>query len=117
LRLVCGFERADSGVGEIDGEVVSGLGVHVLPERRCIGYVALEGSLFPGVSAAATVLFCLPRCERYDSAKAVALLEGLGLPAAYASRAPHELSASSSALVRARAQTQIDVAGRALLLP
>jgi iron(III) transport system ATP-binding protein len=105
LRLLGGFERADSGVVEIDGQLVSGPGVHVPPERRRVGYVAQEGSLFPHVSVAANVVFGLARPER-RRAKAEALLERVGLPASYVGRAPHELSGGEQqrvALARALA--------------
>ena len=38
-----------------------GRGVHVPPEKRRIGYVAQEGSLFPHLSVADNVAFGLPR--------------------------------------------------------
>jgi iron(III) transport system ATP-binding protein len=106
LRLLGGFERADSGVIEIGGRLVSGPGVHVPPERRQVGYVAQEGSLFPHVSVGANVVFGLPRSERRDRLKAEALLESVGLPASYAARGPHELSGGEQqrvALARALA--------------
>jgi len=106
LRLLSGFERADSGVIEIDGKVMSGPGVHVPPEKRRIGYVAQEGALFPHLSVADNVAFGLPRSERRDRAKVEALLANVGLPASYASRAPHQLSGGEQqrvALARALA--------------
>ena len=106
LRLLSGFERADSGVIEIGGRRAAGPGVHVPPERRQVGYVAQEGSLFPHLSVAANVLFGLARSERRDRIKAEALLESVGLPASYASRGPHELSGGEQqrvALARALA--------------
>src|SRR5271155_3052315 len=92
LRLLSGFERADSGTIEIDGRQVSGPGVHLPPERRQVGYVTQEGSLFPHLSVAANVVFGLRRSERRDRVKAEEILESVGLPASYASRGPHELS-------------------------
>ena len=106
LRLLSGFERADSGTIEIDGQLVSGSGVHIPPERRQVGYVAQEGSLFPHLTIAANVVFGLARAQRQDRLKAEALLESVGLPASYASRAPHELSGGEQqrvALARALA--------------
>src|SRR5271166_5502545 len=105
LRLLSGFERADSGAIEIDGRQV-GPGVHVPSQKRQVGYVAQEGSLFPHLSVAANVLFGLPRRQRHDRLKAEALLESVGLPASYANRAPHELSGGEQqrvALARALA--------------
>ena len=106
LRLLSGFERADSGTIEIDGRQVSGPGVHLPPERRQVGYVTQEGSLFPHLSVAANVVFGLPKRERRDRFKAEALLETVGLPASYAGRGPHELSGGEQqrvALARALA--------------
>ncbi len=106
LRLLSGFERADSGAIEIDGRQVSGPGVHVPPERRQVGYVSQEGSLFPHLSVAANVVFGLPRSQRRDRLRAEALLESVGLPASYAQRGPHELSGGEQqrvALARALA--------------
>jgi iron(III) transport system ATP-binding protein len=106
LRLLSGFERADSGTIEIDGRQVSGPGVHLPPERREVGYVTQEGSLFPHLTVAANVVFGLPRRERRDRFKAEAILESVGLPGSYASRAPHELSGGEQqrvALARALA--------------
>ena len=106
LRLLSGFDRANSGTIEIGGRQVSGPGVHLPPERRQVGYVAQEGSLFPHLSVAANVVFGLPKRERRDRFKAEALLETVGLPASYASRGPHELSGGEQqrvALARALA--------------
>ncbi len=106
LRLLSGFERADAGAIEIDGQGVCRAGVHVAPEKRRIGYVAQEGSLFPHLSVADNVAFGLPRSERRDRSKVAALLATVGLPAAYADRAPHQLSGGEQqrvALARALA--------------
>ena len=54
---------------------MSGPGVHVPPEKRQVGYVTQEGSLFPHLSVAANVVFGLPERERRDRFKAEALLE------------------------------------------
>ena len=106
LRLLSGFERVDSGTIEIDGRKVSGPGFQLPPEKRQVGYVTQEGSLFPHLSVAANVVFGLPRRERRDRFRAEAILESVGLPASYASRGPHELSGGEQqrvALARALA--------------
>ncbi|MGH7049106.1 MAG: ABC transporter ATP-binding protein [Acetobacteraceae bacterium] len=106
LRLIAGFERADRGTVMIGGEVASGPGAHLPPERRRIGYMAQEGALFPHLSVADNVLFGLPRSERRFRRRAEELLELAGLPASYAPRAPQELSGgeqSRVALARALA--------------
>jgi iron(III) transport system ATP-binding protein len=106
LRLLNGFERADSGSIEIGGREVSGKGVHVPPERRRVGYVAQECSLFPHLTVGENVVFGLSRHDRRDGARAEALLESVGLPASYMSRAPNQLSGGEQqrvALARALA--------------
>src|SRR5580658_10114381 len=55
LRLLAGFERADAGTISIGETVVDGSGAYVAPERRRIGYVPQEGSLFPHLTVAANV--------------------------------------------------------------
>lgn len=106
LRSLSGFERADSGTIEIDGRVVSGPGFHLPPEKRQVGYVTQEGSLFPHLAVAANVVFGLPPRDRRDRFRAETLLEMVGLPASFASRGPHELSGGEQqrvALARALA--------------
>ena len=92
MRLLSGFERADSGSIEIDGREVSGKSVHVPPEQRRVGYVAQEGLLFPHLTVCENVVFGLSRPDRRDRARAEALLESVGLPASYSRRTPQELS-------------------------
>ncbi len=104
LRLLAGFERADAGKITIGDVVVDAPGVHLAPERRRIGYVPQEGSLFPHLTVAANVGFGLPARERRggrprDLLKMVGL-EGLGR------RYPHQLSGGQQqrvALARALA--------------
>ncbi len=106
LRLICGFERADAGSIAIDGVPVEGPGLHLRPEARRIGYVAQDGALFPHLSVEANILFGLDRAGRRRRARAEALLELVGLPAAYAARAPQALSGGEQqrvALARALA--------------
>src|ERR1700733_12968747 len=57
LRVLAGFERADAGTVLIGGTMADGPGVHIGPERRRIGYVPQEGSLFPHLTAAGNVGF------------------------------------------------------------
>jgi iron(III) transport system ATP-binding protein len=106
LRLLSGFERADSGTIEIGGQQVSGPSLHIPPERRRIGYVAQEGSLFPHLTVGENVVFGLSRAERRNLVRAEALLESVGLPGSYAVRPPQELSGGEQqrvALARALA--------------
>ena len=59
LRLMAGFDRADAGTIKIGDVLVDGPGVHTPPERRRIGYVPQEGSLFPHLTVEANVGFGL----------------------------------------------------------
>ncbi|MFY9926446.1 MAG: ABC transporter ATP-binding protein [Streptosporangiaceae bacterium] len=103
LRLLAGFERADAGTIRIGGVLAEGPGVHLPPERRRIGYVPQEGSLFPHLSAEANVVFGLPARKRRGQAGA--LLEAVGL-SGLGRRYPHQLSGGQQqrvALARALA--------------
>jgi iron(III) transport system ATP-binding protein len=104
LRVLAGFERADAGTVTIGGSVVDGPGVHLPPERRRIGYVPQEGSLFPHLTVAANIGFGLPARQRRGPATAE-LLEAVGL-ANLGQRYPHQLSGGQQqrvALARALA--------------
>jgi iron(III) transport system ATP-binding protein len=106
LRLICGFERLDRGRIVIGERVVAGPDLHLPPEQRHIGYVAQEGALFPHLSVAANILFGLPRRQRRETRRVEALLDLVGLPAAYAARPPQALSGGEQqrvALARALA--------------
>jgi iron(III) transport system ATP-binding protein len=109
LRLLAGFERADAGTIGIGGVVVDGSGVHLPPERRRIGYVPQEGSLFPHLTVAGNVGFGLPArhhgARQRRGGKVEALLETVGL-AGFGRRYPHQLSGGQQqrvALARALA--------------
>ena len=104
LRVIAGFERPDRGVVRLGGEVVDDHERFVAPERRRIGYVPQDGSLFPHLSVEQNVGFGLARRERHGKRVAELLemvgLEGLGR------RYPHQLSGGQQqrvALARALA--------------
>src|SRR5580692_7595069 len=59
LRILAGFERADAGVVRIGAATADGPGIYLAPERRRIGYVPQEGSLFPHLTVAANIAFGL----------------------------------------------------------
>ncbi len=105
LRLIAGFERADAGTIHIGDELVAGPGLHELPERRRIGYLAQEGALFPHLTVGANIGFGLRR--RPDRDRRVGeLIAMVGLPQDYARRYPHQLSGGEQqrvALARALA--------------
>jgi iron(III) transport system ATP-binding protein len=104
LRLIAGFDHADSGTITLGGTVVDGPSAQVPSERRRVGYVPQEGSLFPHLTVAANVAFGLSRRER--SRKVIAgLLDSVGM-ADLGGRYPHQLSGGQQqrvALARALA--------------
>jgi iron(III) transport system ATP-binding protein len=104
LRLICGFERSGGGTIRLGGDLVSGDGLHVPPERRRVGYVAQDGALFPHLSVADNIVFGLPRRERRRRHRVAELLELVGLPAAYAERPPQELSGGEQQRVSRRSR-------------
>jgi iron(III) transport system ATP-binding protein len=103
LRLLAGFDSPDLGTISVGERTLSGPGVHVAPEKRRIGFVPQEGSLFPHLTVAGNVGFGLPRAERRGQVRE--LLEMVGL-AELERRYPHQLSGGQQqrvALARALA--------------
>ncbi|WP_207210235.1 ABC transporter ATP-binding protein [Lichenibacterium ramalinae] len=95
LRLVAGFDRADSGSVTLGGRPVAdgpagGRGCWVPPFRRGIGYVPQDGVLFPHLDVAANVGFGLSPAGR-RSGRVEAMLDLVGM-AGFGRRMPHELS-------------------------
>jgi putative spermidine/putrescine transport system ATP-binding protein len=94
LRILAGFETADSGTVTVDGKEIS----HVPASRRDMGMVFQSYSLFPNMSALDNVGFGL-RLRKKSGAerkrRAGELLEMVGL-AKQAGQYPHQLSGSSS---------------------
>jgi putative spermidine/putrescine transport system ATP-binding protein len=90
LKLIAGFEVADGGTVALDGRDMAG----IPPERRNIGVVFQNYSLFPHMSVAANVGFPLrmrrvPKAARADQIRKALDLVELG---GYESRMPRELS-------------------------
>jgi iron(III) transport system ATP-binding protein len=104
LRLLAGFEPADSGTIAIAGQTVNGPGVFVPPEKRSVGMVFQEYALFPHLSVADNIAFGLAKGA--DKKKRVnETLDLVGLPGIY-QRMPYELSGGQQqrvALARALA--------------
>jgi iron(III) transport system ATP-binding protein len=86
LRCIAGFEHADAGRLEVDGQDVTGRP----PERRRIAVVPQEGALFPHLTVAGNVGYGLPRAAR-RSGRVDEVLDLLGL-SGFGRRMPHELS-------------------------
>jgi putative spermidine/putrescine transport system ATP-binding protein len=104
LRILAGFEIADSGTVEVDGTEISA----VPAAKRDMGMVFQSYSLFPNMSAQDNVGFGL-RMRKLSSAarqrRAAELLDMVGL-AAQAGQYPHQLSGGQQqrvALARALA--------------
>jgi putative spermidine/putrescine transport system ATP-binding protein len=104
LRVLAGFERADSGEVVVGGERIE----HVPAQKRDMGMVFQNYSLFPNMTALDNVGFGLRmRKQGAESRKSKAseLLEMVGL-AAQAGQYPHQLSGGQQqrvALARALA--------------
>ena len=55
LRLIAGFERAQSGTIRFDDETVTDRHVHVAPEERRVGMVFQSYALWPHMNVAGNV--------------------------------------------------------------
>src|ERR1035438_7880551 len=78
LRVLAGFEQADGGTITIGTAVADGPVIHLAPERRRIGYVPQEGSLFPHLTVEANIGFGLARRDR-RGLRTAELLDAAGL--------------------------------------
>jgi iron(III) transport system ATP-binding protein len=90
LRILAGFERPDRGAVRVGDEILDDADRHLPAERRRIGYVSQEGSLFPHLTVAANVGFGLRRGRSRERVVGH-LLELVGL-SALGRRYPHQLS-------------------------
>ena len=106
LRAIAGFEPVRSGSVRLNGESLSCPGRFIPPERRRIGMVFQESTLFPHLSVLGNVEFGL---QNEDATRRVALakemLSIVGL-SGLENRYPHELSGGQQqrvALARALA--------------
>jgi iron(III) transport system ATP-binding protein len=110
LRLIAGFDRADSGTITLRGRPVSTGRRGLAPDKRDIGYVAQEGALFPHLTVHANIAFGLSRRAMPRPAlrhRVAELLDLVSLDPALARRYPHELSGGQQqrvALARALAR-------------
>lgn len=105
LRLIAGLETLDAGTIEVGGQIFSGDGVHVEADRRRIGLVFQNGSLFPHLDATRNVGFGLARSQRRGGARIDEMLALVGM-SDLAARRPAELSGGQQqrvALARALA--------------
>lgn len=92
LRLIAGFERADSGIVTMNERVLEDKRVNVPPESREIGFVFQDYALFPDKTVIDNTAFGLRKLKkkkRYEIA--LDILERVGM-AHLQSRMPHHLS-------------------------
>ncbi|GAA0275617.1 ABC transporter ATP-binding protein [Cryptosporangium japonicum] len=93
LRMINRMIDATSGTITVDGQDVRSVDPPTL--RRRIGYVIQAGGLLPHrtiVDNIATVPFLLGQDKKQARARAMELLERVGLPSSFAKRYPHQLS-------------------------
>ena len=64
LRVLAGLQRLDRGRVVLGATMVSGPSIHVAADKRGVGMVFQDWSLFPHLTVAANVAFGLPRSER-----------------------------------------------------
>ena len=104
LRLIAGFDAADSGSLAIAGRTVFQGNHSVPPEKRNVGMVFQEGALFPHLTVEQNIAYGLPRgSERKERVNRVLELVGLQ---DFGHRMPHQLSGGQQqrvALARALA--------------
>lgn len=92
LRAIAGLERPRDGSVRLGTTLVSGPGVWVPAQRRGVGMVFQDPSLFPHLTVADNIAFGLRRSERARrEARVGELLDLVGM-AAYAERLPGSLS-------------------------
>ncbi len=107
LRIVAGLERQGEGTVSIDGELVSGSGLHTPTELRPLGFVLQDYALFPHLDAMGNVLFGMPdRKTPEGRQKAEKLFADVGLTDRMKAM-PHTLSGGEQqrvALARALAR-------------
>ncbi|MGY6528667.1 MAG: ABC transporter ATP-binding protein [Cyanobacterium sp.] len=96
LRMIAGFERPNGGRIELAGQVVSGDGFWVVPEKRRTGMVFQDYALFPHLTVADNIAFGLkskkPRVSHGDIKKRVTEILNLVGLGGLEKRYPHELS-------------------------
>ncbi len=108
LRIIAGFEQADTGIMEIAGRKVFGDGRYVPPQGRGFGYVVQEGVLFPHMSVYRNIAYGLGNGRGTSIKDRERIEEVMALTniAELADRMPHQISGGQQqrvALARALA--------------
>ena len=92
LRLIAGFEIADTGRISMADRTLADSNTHVPPESRGIGFVFQDYALFPHKNVLENVAFGLRKVSKQTrQERAFAVLEMVGLTNLH-SRLPHHLS-------------------------
>ncbi|MEM7121216.1 MAG: ABC transporter ATP-binding protein [Pseudomonadota bacterium] len=106
LRIAAGLETLQEGEVQIGDRIVAGPGIHVPPEKRCVGLVFQDFALFPHMTVADNVAFGLRGRDSATRQRLVGeYLDLVGLDG-YADKYPHMLSGGEQqrvALARALA--------------
>ncbi len=92
LRTIAGFETLERGEIRIQERLVSSPAVHVPPERRQVGMVFQDYSLFSHLTVVQNVRFGLGRLSRQDRQHRVAEVLDLARLTGLEDRYSHELS-------------------------
>lgn len=93
LRLIAGFEEADSGTISIGNRVICDESIHIPPESREIGFVFQDYALFPDKTVLDNAAFGISRKLKKKERHAIALdtLKKVGIVHLH-KRMPHNLS-------------------------
>ncbi|MBA0207987.1 ABC transporter ATP-binding protein [Pectobacterium brasiliense] len=107
LRLIAGFEKPDSGVITLNGQMLCDNGLSVPAHQRRIGYVPQDGALFPHLCIADNIAFGLKGSKAEKQKRVDELMALVSLPVHLQKHSPHEISGGQQqrvALARALAQ-------------
>lgn len=106
LRLIAGLEILDNGQIFLNQTCISSRKIHVLPEKRNIGMVFQDYSLFPHLNVAANITFGLQNFNKNERLMRLKEVLELVKLSGFENRYPHELSGGQQqriALARALA--------------
>lgn len=106
LRLIAGFEKPDSGSIHLDGKEISNSDQALVPEKRNIGIVPQDASLFPHLNVSQNIGFGLGTLGPAERAQRVSELLELVELTEFATAKPNQLSGGQAqrvALARALA--------------